>query len=352
MSQSPSLAALIFACMLIVLAADHHNSRGSAQVLVTDTAGVHAAGGEVEAEGVRRALAAAAAADIVAIVADAVAHPAIAAAAALTAQHGRNCSPEDELGGQLNSRPGAAARGGRIVGGANVQVQQGQGDGAAAAGSAQSAEARIRAACRGLFADFPAAALPASECIAAGEPGPRAGQPAAQAPPFLRVEHEVAPAIAVPQGSVLQVLLGRDELGPSMPAGELDEAVAGVGTLEGCAAVPAQQVLLVANKWDLVKPKADALRDAETQISTYADPGSAPASKNGHVESDLLGLGFPKPEADQARWRACAVSCRTGEGMDALLAELRAAVSTVVGGGGAVDDAALVTRYALLLKRV
>ena len=162
------------------------------------------------------------------------------------------------------------------------------------------------------------------------------------------MEYEAAPAKAVPRGSVLEVLLGTAELNPSMSAGESDGGVAGGGTAEGCAAVPAQQVLLVANKWDLVG-SGGALRHAEAQVPPDADPGSAPASKEGRTESEALGLGFPKSTPDQARWRACAVSCRTGEGMDALLAELTAAVTAVVGGGGAGDDAALVTRCALIL---
>ena len=324
----------------------HHILRVATQVLVTDTAGVRAAGGEVEAEGVRRALAAAAAADIVAIVADAAAHPAIAAAAAAAADHDHKGSPEDGLGGQLDSRPGAAARGARIGRGANVHVHQWRGDGAIAAGTAQHAEARVRAACQGLFADFAsAAALPASESVRAGEPGLPAGQPAAKAPPF-QVEHEAAPTLPVASGSVLEVLLGTDELGPRMSAWELDGAAAGVGTPKAFSAEPAQQVLLVANKWDLVG-SGGALQDAETHWPANAEPGSAPASNAGRAEREGLSLGFPRLTPDQARWRACAVSCRTGEGLDVLLAELRAAVAAIVGGGGAADDAALVTRCAV-----
>lgn len=316
---------------------------------MTDTAGVRAAGGEAEAEGVRRALAAAAAADIVAVVADAAAHPAIAAAAAAAERQGCECSPEDVQGGQLDSRPGAAARDVGTGDGASVQMQQGQGDKAVAAGGVHSSEAGIRAACRGLFADFAsAAASTASESTADGEPGLHARQPALQALPLLRVEHEVAPVTAVPRGSVLEVLLGTG-LGPSMSGGELDGGVASIGMPEGCAAVPAQHVLLVANKWDLVGP-GGALRDAETQFQPDADLGSAPARSTGRAESEGLGLGFPEPKPDQARWRVCAVSCRTGEGMDALLAELRGAVAAVVGGGGASDDAALVTRCALVFS--
>ena len=347
-SRSQCHAAPVSVCMLIMRTSARYIPMVAAQVLVTDTAGVRAAGGEVEAEGVRRALAVASAADIVAIVADAAAHPGIAAAAAVTAQHGRNGLPEDGLGGQLDSRPGAAAREACTGDGDKGQVQRGQGDEAVAAGRVQSAEARIRAACRGLFADFAsAAASTASESTAAGE----IEQPTDHASLPHRVEHEVALAMAVPRGSVLEVLLGTDELGPSMSAGELDGAVAGVGApaTEVCAAVPAQQVLLVANKWDLVGP-GGASQDAETQSPPNADLGSAPLSKESRAESDGLGLGFPKPEPDQACWRACAVSCRTGEGMDALLAEVGSAVSTVVGGGGGADDAALVTRCAIVLS--
>ena len=349
-SRSQCHAAPMSVFMLIMLKSACYIPMVAAQVLVTDTAGVRAAGGEVEAEGVRRALAAASAADIVAIVADATAHPGIAAAAAVTAQHGRNGLPGDGLGGQLDCRPDAAAREARSGDDDKGRVQRGRGDEAGAAGRVQSTEARTRAACRGLFADFAsAAASTASDSTAAGEPWPPAGQPAAQAPPPCRVEHGVAPTMPVASGSVLEVLLGPDELGPSISAGELDGAIAGVGTREGCAAAPAQQVLLVANKWDLLGP-GGALRDAETPFPSNVALGSAPAGKEGRAESEGLGPGFPKPRPDQARWRACAVSCRTGEGMDALLAELRSAVAAVVGGGGAVDDAALVTRCALVVS--
>ncbi|KAK9843799.1 hypothetical protein WJX81_006811 [Elliptochloris bilobata] len=84
---------------------------GGYKVLVTDTAGVRAAKGEVEAEGVRRALAAAAAADVVAVVADAAAHPPrrSPSAAAVSCRTGEGM---DTLLAELRGAVAAAAGGG------------------------------------------------------------------------------------------------------------------------------------------------------------------------------------------------------------------------------------------------
>ena len=304
-----------------------------AQVLVTDTAGVRAADGVVEAEGVRRALAAAAAADIVAIVADAAAHPAVAAAAAAAEQQGRDDSLEALTGSQLTSRLGAAASEVGMGGAADAPLQQG--GIARGSGRAQRFEARIKAACRGLFADFASAGVSAgSDPAAACGPGPPAGQPKPSASHPHMAEHAVPPAMSALRSSVLEVLLGADEQGVSMPAGDTDSGLGGTGAPVGCAPVPGQQVLLVANKWDLVRSGGGPMRAAVLPCIPDADLSGAPVSSDGRAEGD------------QARWRACAVSCRTGEGLGALLAELCSAVAAVAGGSRAADDAALVTRCA------
>jgi len=299
--------------------------RVRAQVLVTDTAGVRPAAGPVEAEGVRRALAAAAAADVLVVVAVAAAHPPVAAAAAAAA--GSDQSVSSEPCGASGARPaarhaGRAASTGqgapplcRQIGVAPDSSCQDSGGvacdlqklaGLTAGEEADAREARIAAACRSVFADLAPAGAPAGSGATRG----------ALLGGLLEelLPHGAAGALAAPQA--LAAWPDADE------AADVHAPAAETG-LDAMPAPQQQQVLLVANKWDLVE---------------RGGPPAAPAP------------GAPAAggaSGGAARWRVCAASCRTGAGLDALLAALAAAVQAAVDGAdGAAGDAALVARCA------
>jgi len=316
----------------------HHSPKAAqalrrvrAQVLVTDTAGVRPAAGPVEAEGVRRALAAAATADVLVVVADAAAHPPVAAAAAAAA--GSDQCVSSEPCGASGARPAAQVAGRaegtgqgaprralpaglcRQIGVApdsSCQDSGGVADdlqklaGLTAGEEADAREARIAAACRSVFADLAPAGAPAGSGAMRGALlGGLLGE---------LLPHGAAGVLAAPQ--VLAAWPDADE------AADMHAPAAETG-LDAMPAPQQQQVLLVANKWDLVE---------------RGGPPAAPAP------------GAPAAggaSGGAARWRVCAASCRTGAGLDALLAALAAAVQAAVGGAdGAAGDAALVARCA------
>lgn len=308
---------------------------------MTDTAGIRAAAaaGEVEAEGVRRALAAAAAADIVAIVADAAAHPDLAAAAQSELREPPTSPPAGCSHPSVSEQgwaPAAAAA--PVCEGQHDRRSGGGGQGLEDAG-AGLAEERVRAACQGLFADFSPSALPCSS-FAEDEDGVVCG-PGAQGV----------------GDSVLDALLPASAVSQPHPPAPPGKACAPGGqglwvTQRSGASLPAQRVILVANKWDLVAP---SLRAASALPNRQTAPGGAESAAGkrtaglGGVQSLSRQEKASRGEGGGAKdghacWRVCAVSCRTGEGLDALLCELQAAVAAVVSAGGAADDAALVTR--------
>jgi len=303
-----------------------------AQVLVTDTAGVRPAAGPVEAEGVRRALAAAAAADVLVVVADAAAHPPVAAAAAAAAAAaGAHHSVSSEPCDAGVARPAArfalravdagqgAAAPGRQSGGWTALDGSRWGGGAAADDSCGSAgpsageeadapEARVAAACRSVFADLAPVGAPAGRGAARGAPlGGLLGE---------LLPHGAAGALAAPHAEAAcpDVAEAADVHVPASETG-LDAALA--------ERAEQQQVLLVANKWDLIEPGGPPAAPAPGEPAAGGASGGA------------------------ARWRVCAASCRTGAGQDALLTALAAAVAAAAGGAdGAAGDAALVARCA------
>ena len=82
----------------------------------------------------------------------------------------------------------------------------------------------------------------------------------------------------------------------------------------------------------------------------------APASGHGqrkklllvHNKADLLHSSLTEQKQDAEEVPACSISCKTGEGMDALLQALFALVADVAGSGEGQDGSTLITRHAQL----